>query len=275
MIFVTSGTQSSFPRLMDMVNAVSIDEEIIYQDGNLLSIDEYQAIFKSARVVISHAGIGTLFTALYLKKPLIVVPRLYEFGEKCNNHQKDTADYFQKMEYVYVANNVYELQNLLSQQLVVHPLRIINRTLYEEIGKLVSNKRLLAVCSRGGHYIELKQLLGEKQCFWTTTGNNSDFQIKEIRRWDVISCFKTLFKLMSIIKKTKSEMVISTGAAPGFLALIAAKLMQKDTIWVDSLSCINHISLSGRLSLPFCNHFYTQWLQNSHGKIKYVGGLLS
>ena len=48
-------------------------------------------MIEQADIVISHAGAGSIINALRNRKPLIIVPRLVEYGEHTNSHQRDLA----------------------------------------------------------------------------------------------------------------------------------------------------------------------------------------
>lgn len=104
MIFVTVGTQLPFPRLVGAMDAFASDttELVIAQTGmcreypNLLvegnmSSTRYRDVLADARIVISHAGIGSVLAAREAAKPLIVVPRRADLREHRNDHQVDTA----------------------------------------------------------------------------------------------------------------------------------------------------------------------------------------
>ncbi|MFK4751344.1 glycosyltransferase [Oceanobacter antarcticus] len=110
MIFVTVGTQLPFDRLLDWVSealaALGIDEECIAQVGETdknwagihkissVSTSEFSELIERARLVIAHAGMGTIIQCASIGKPLIIVPRLSRFGEHRNDHQVDTAEKF-------------------------------------------------------------------------------------------------------------------------------------------------------------------------------------
>lgn len=110
MIFVTVGTQLPFDRLLDWVSealaALGIDEECIAQAGETdknwagihkissVSTSEFSSLIERARLVIAHAGMGTIIQCASIGKPLIIVPRLSQFGEHRNDHQVDTAGKF-------------------------------------------------------------------------------------------------------------------------------------------------------------------------------------
>jgi len=107
MIFVTIGTHSQgFDRLVHAVDSLAArsKEEFIIQIGDASSKPKYAKwfthrsekemgeLYRRARVVISHAGAGSIISALRYKKPLIVVPRLKKFGEHIDDHQKELAN---------------------------------------------------------------------------------------------------------------------------------------------------------------------------------------
>ena len=120
MIFVTIGTQAPFDRLlmaMDEVAALITDEEIVAQGigsnyipkhmkmVDFLPPDEFDALFAKARVIIGHAGMGTIISALTFQKPLLVMPRIASLGEHRNEHQLATAQKFEKLGYIKWASN--------------------------------------------------------------------------------------------------------------------------------------------------------------------------
>ncbi|MFI3282319.1 MAG: glycosyltransferase [Rikenellaceae bacterium] len=128
MIFVTAGTQSSFDRLIEMIDHLSpmLNEEIIaqcieskYKAKNIKTIglvnpDEFNRIFSKARVIIAHAGMGTIISALSSNKPIIVVPRIASFGEHRDDHQISTAMQLNELGFVYVAYDKKQLTDLLN-----------------------------------------------------------------------------------------------------------------------------------------------------------------
>jgi len=127
MIFVTIGTQLPFDRLIRIIDklAPELDEEIIaqvYKCGftpkniktvDFLAPDEFNALFDKARLIISHAGMGTILSALQKDKPIIVFPRIAAMGEQRNEHQLATARKFKKTGSVNVAMNEEELTSMI------------------------------------------------------------------------------------------------------------------------------------------------------------------
>jgi UDP-N-acetylglucosamine transferase subunit ALG13 len=98
-IYATIGTSEPFDRLIDAVQRLPGDEERVLQVGEstlrppaatcveYLAYDELRAHMARARVVVTHAGVGTILTAIDLGKRPIVVPRLRRHGEAVDDHQ--------------------------------------------------------------------------------------------------------------------------------------------------------------------------------------------
>ena len=150
MIFVTIGTQLPFDRLIRIIDelAPELNEEIIaqvYQCGfspkniktvDFLAPDEFNSLFDKARLIVSHAGMGTILSALQRNKPIIVFPRIAALGEHRNEHQLATAKKFKDLGSVYVAMDEEELKTLLLRK-DLNPLA--------EIGKYASSSLIESV----------------------------------------------------------------------------------------------------------------------------------
>ena len=127
MIFCTIGTQAPFDRFVKIVDEVAahLDEEVIAQvykseytakhirTTDFLPPDEFNELFGKARLIVAHAGMGTIISAMRRHKPIIIFPRIAALGEHRNEHQLATAQKMKELGYVYVANNAEELKELL------------------------------------------------------------------------------------------------------------------------------------------------------------------
>ncbi|HJQ73415.1 MAG TPA: glycosyltransferase [Gaiellaceae bacterium] len=98
MIFVTLGTQAfPFDRLLRGLDGVA--EELVVQGGasthrpagaewfDFLDLPQLLEHVRAARVVVSHAGVGSVMTAVREGKRPVVVPRLERHGEAVDDHQ--------------------------------------------------------------------------------------------------------------------------------------------------------------------------------------------
>ncbi len=106
MIFVTVGTHDrGFDRLVRAADelAQEVEEEVVIQRGSgeyvpghakyfeWSSSAEIKEWIRQSRVVISHAGAGTIMEVVDQNKPLVIVPRLSKFKEVINDHQLQLA----------------------------------------------------------------------------------------------------------------------------------------------------------------------------------------
>jgi UDP-N-acetylglucosamine transferase subunit ALG13 len=106
MIFATVGTQLPFDRLLlglDSWAARNPGVPVLAQCGESrrslrhietvahLSQTEFRARLRAAKLIVAHAGMGTILSASELGKPVILMPRRAKFGEHRNDHQQDTA----------------------------------------------------------------------------------------------------------------------------------------------------------------------------------------
>ena len=81
---------------------------------------EFRERVESASVVVAHAGMGSIITALELGKPIIVMPRRGDLGEHRNDHQLATARRFAEQGRIIVTFNERELLETLDQHVVLH-----------------------------------------------------------------------------------------------------------------------------------------------------------
>ncbi len=106
MILATVGTHDvGFDRLITAVDdlAANWNEEIIIQRGSSLieprhathfqwtSSERMEQLTRDARVLITHAAAGAIILGLCKQKPLILVPRLKQYGEHMDDHQQQLA----------------------------------------------------------------------------------------------------------------------------------------------------------------------------------------
>ena len=128
-VFVTTGTQLPFVRLLDAVNQWAQNNpsaKVIAQNAQLsqqwdhlethqfLLPSAYADYCKWADVIVGHAGMGTIITGFEYEKPLILMPRLFAQGEHRNDHQLATAQKFQGRTGIHIVANASELETALN-----------------------------------------------------------------------------------------------------------------------------------------------------------------
>lgn len=128
-IFLTLGTQLAFDRLVLAVDTVAetVDEEIFGQIGNATYVPkhfkavqfmdqkEFDECFEKARIIIGHAGMGTILTAMRQEKPLIVMARQAALGEHRNDHQCATVEQLGRLPGIYVVETAEDIKEILSR----------------------------------------------------------------------------------------------------------------------------------------------------------------
>lgn len=135
MIFVTVGHELRFDRLLraldewagatgyrDIFAQVADLGEDGYAPKNFpwesfLDPDAFKKNFDAADLVVAHAGMGTIITALTMKKPLLIMPRKGDLRETRNDHQIATAEQFARRDGIYVAMDEAELGPKLDELL--------------------------------------------------------------------------------------------------------------------------------------------------------------
>jgi len=85
------------------------------------------------------------------------------------------------------------------------------------------------------------------------------YVVNDANRWSKIALLKAAGKLAWIVWNEKPDIVISTGAAPGYLALRMGRLIGARTIWLDSIANVEQLSMSGSRIGRFADLWLTQW----------------
>lgn len=162
MILVTLGTQDkSFKRLLEAIDREiklgNITDEVVVQAG--YTINNYTSdnmeifdyvdsktmveLVKKSDVVISHAGAGSILTALENNKKIIVVPRLSKYGEHNNDHQIEIATEFSKEGYVIYLKNLADLGKELKNISKFKPKKLgHNEEVLKTIDSFIDNVKI-------------------------------------------------------------------------------------------------------------------------------------
>lgn len=134
MIFLTTGTQLSFDRLVQAVDewadeakpSCSIFGQVLpspthsYLPRNFetkvrLTPGEYAEIFSKASLIVSHAGMGTILTALTQGKQICILPRQAKYGEHRNDHQIATIENLKDYPGLYKARDTIDLKRCIGK----------------------------------------------------------------------------------------------------------------------------------------------------------------
>ena len=131
-------------------------------------------------------------------------------------------------------------------------------------------QKLLAVASGGGHWVQLLRLrpafvdcdvvfVTVNASYRSDLGGSKLHVVHDASRWNKLGLLLLAMQIGRIIAVERPDAVISTGAAPGYLALRLARLVGARTVWVDSFANAEEMSLSGRRIGPHADLWLTQW----------------
>ncbi len=84
--------------------------------------------------------------------------------------------------------------------------------------------------------------------------------VNNFTRRNALVSLRVVVQMIGILRRERPDVVITTGAAPGLVTLVLAKmLLHCRTIWIDSVAAAETLSLSGRLARPVADAWLTQW----------------
>jgi len=144
------------------------------------------------------------------------------------------------------------------------------------------------VASAGGHISQLLELAKSwKDCetFSITTTDvvreklskqGKFYVVGECNRQHILQVALVLMRCVKIILHEKPDVVISTGAAVGCITCFLGKLFSAKVIWIDSITNVERISLSGRMVRYIADLFLVQWpeLAERYKNAEFVGAVI-
>lgn len=143
----------------------------------------------------------------------------------------------------------------------------------------VGSVRVLAVASGGGHWVQLMRLRPAwRDCdvaYLTTNDSYRDplrqeaeregsppprfYVTVSANRWQKLRLVRQFLAICWIVAKERPVVIVTTGAAPGYFAIILGKLLGSQAIWIDSIANATEMSLAGLEAGKFADLWLTQW----------------
>lgn len=131
-------------------------------------------------------------------------------------------------------------------------------------------RRILAIASGGGHWQQLQLMRpafdGQDVLFLTTLpGLPEQFDarpfaiVPDCNRDEKLAILKCAAAIFRQVRRHRPDVVISTGALPGVIALAIGRLSGARTIWVDSVANAEEMSMSGKLARRVAHLWMSQW----------------
>ena len=151
-----------------------------------------------------------------------------------------------------------------------------------------SKLHICLAASAGGHLTQLLKLESGWNGYNTFCVTTSDivleklqkhgkvYVVGECNRRHLLKVLLVSIRCIRIILKERPDVVISTGAAAGCIMCFLGKMIGAKIIWVDSITNIERLSLSGRLVRHIADLFLTQWqhLAEQYRNVEYAGMII-
>jgi hypothetical protein len=153
----------------------------------------------------------------------------------------------------------------------------------------MSGKRpkVLALSSGGGHWVQLLRLRpafeGCDVAYATVMeGYRADLDpgadlhvIPDGNRWSKINLLRAALAVLILLFRLRPDVVVTTGAAPGYFAVRFGKLLGARVVWIDSIANAEELSMSGIKAGTFVDLWLTQWPHLARdGGPKFCGSVL-
>lgn len=151
---------------------------------------------------------------------------------------------------------------------------------------ITSRKKILAIASGGGHWVQLLRLRpafeGCDVVYATVRPGysldvvGSEFRlIEDANQWNKLALIRSAIGVFLLVMTERPDVVISTGAAPGYFGVLFGKWFGARVIWLDSIANAEELSLSGKLAGKFVDFWLTQWQPLAvSGGPKWIGSVL-
>jgi beta-1,4-N-acetylglucosaminyltransferase len=149
---------------------------------------------------------------------------------------------------------------------------------------------LLIVCSTGGHLLQMQELHEAWEPFerlWVTFDKSDSRSL--LRGERVVHAFsptnrnipnllRNLRLAVRVLRRERPSAILTTGAGVAVPFAWMGKLLGIPTIYVESVTRIEGLSLSGRMIKPVAKRLYAQWpelAESSSGSIQFAGNLFA
>jgi len=156
------------------------------------------------------------------------------------------------------------------------------------VRKKDTSVKICLVASAGGHLsqlLKIVQAVNGYEAFVVTTSeavreNLTRFGrvhvVGECNRQHSLRVVRVVLTCWRILRRERPDVILSTGAAAGCVCCFLGKLMGAKIVWVDSITNVDRLSLSGWLVRYIADLFIVQWaeLARKYRGTEYVGTIV-
>ena len=129
--------------------------------------------------------------------------------------------------------------------------------------------RVLAIASGGGHWEQLMALsdaFAATEVVYATTlpgltgpGGETVHVVPDCNRNEKWKALRSGVALLILILRKRPNVIVTTGALPGFLAIAIGRRLGARTMWIDSIANAEEMSMAGRLARSQADRWLSQW----------------
>jgi hypothetical protein len=130
--------------------------------------------------------------------------------------------------------------------------------------------KVLAISSGGGHWVQLLRLRPAfegcdvtyatvREGYRADVGEAEFRLIPDSNRSTKRALIRSAFAILLLLMREKPDVVITTGAAPGYFGVRLGKWLGARVIWLDSVANAEELSMSGEKAGSFVDLWLTQW----------------
>lgn len=130
--------------------------------------------------------------------------------------------------------------------------------------------KVLAISSGGGHWVQLLRLRpAYEDCAVTYATVRDGYRLEvpgedfhlipdsnRFKKLDLLHC---ALAVLWLVWRLRPDVVITTGAAPGYFGVRFGKMLGARVIWIDSVANVEELSMSGAMAGTFADLWLTQW----------------
>lgn len=131
-------------------------------------------------------------------------------------------------------------------------------------------RKVLLVSSSGGHWTELRRLapaFDSHERVWCSVlaemraevAPDAFHLVPDASRWSKLRLAWSALRVLLALVRVRPDVVVSTGAAPGYFAILFARLVGARSVWIDSVANAEELSMSGRKASRIATITLTQW----------------
>lgn len=130
--------------------------------------------------------------------------------------------------------------------------------------------KILAIASGGGHWVQLLRMRPAfegadvvyatvREGYRVDVGDAGFRLIPDCNRWNKLALVRSAAAIFLLLLRERPDVVITTGAAPGYFGVRFGKWLGARVVWVDSVANAEELSMSGRKAGSFVDLWLTQW----------------